>query len=147
MARPTPKPAEVPPVDDDEDEVLGDVTSGPAPSKAPDTHPVGPPATQKGSQVPSRKSTQRGTTEGQNPAARASGSRRQGEKVTVTEATEVAESKGAYDGRTKLGARIRESLKTRLKIASALTRRTEESIVEEALESWLNAHKIPPVED
>lgn len=65
--------------------------------------------------------------------------------MTVSEATKVEENPGVYDGRTKLGARVQDSIKMRLKIASALTKQTEESIVEAALEKWLDEHNIPKV--
>ena len=63
----------------------------------------------------------------------------------VTEAEKVTGSQGGYEGRTKLGARIPDEVKTRLKIASAITRRTEEAIVVEAIQAWLDAKQIPDV--
>jgi hypothetical protein len=128
MPRPASRPAPVPQEDDD-DLVLG---GGPTPPKAPDRHPVSP----QGEQVPSRKGDSHGTKE---PAQQsASEPSRQGEQVTSTQAVQAPEKKGGYEGRTKIGARIPDQLKARLKIASALTRRTEESIVEEAITQWLD---------
>lgn len=146
MVRPTPRPAEIP-ADDDEDDVLGGVTAGPKPKKAPDTHPVGPsPESRQGSQVPSHQGTSRGTTGRKKAAAPAEQpARREGGKVNVAEADKVTGSQGGYEGRTKLGARIPDEVKTRLKVASAITRRTEEAIVVEAIEAWLDANKIPNV--
>lgn len=48
---------------------------------------------------------------------------------------------GVYAGKSKLGARIPTVLKMRLKIASAVHGRTEESIVIEAVTAWLDAHE------
>lgn len=53
-----------------------------------------------------------------------------------------AEKPDSYMGRTKIGARIPEELKTKLKIASALTKRTEEAIVVEAIEQWLDRQSM-----
>jgi hypothetical protein len=56
---------------------------------------------------------------------------------------ETVTPSSSYEGRSKLGARIPDDLKTRLKIGSALKRRTEESIVIEAIEQWLDRNGIP----
>jgi hypothetical protein len=149
MARPTPAPAPMPADDDDDFELPA---NPPKPAKAAEGHPVKP----RGGQVPRRQASSSDTPERKggkvaestvtsetSPHAGQEASR-QGGKVPSTEAVkETNTPSSSYEGRSKLGARIPDELKTRLKIGSALKRRTEESIVIEAVEQWLDQNGIP----
>lgn len=148
---PKPPPAAAPmPADDDEDdfELPADA---PTPVKAAESHPVKP----TGGQVPRRQGSSSGTpvrkggkvaasaaTPETSPRAGQEASR-QGGKVSSTQAVQEPAVSSGYEGRSKLGARIPDELKMRLKIGSALKRRTEESIVIEAIEQWLDRNEIP----
>jgi hypothetical protein len=152
MARPPAAPAPRP--DDDDDLVIP--ADAPRPIRAGTGHPVGPSGTlpprrqgalreraqavhgedHQGDKVPERQSgkvlvRQGGSTPGN-----------QGDQVPRSQDTlESSNDQGdAYAGRQKLGARISRDLKRRLKIAAAVYDRTEESIVVEAIEHWLDQH-------
>jgi hypothetical protein len=127
MARPASQPAPVPEPDEDDD--FDPSAAAPVPPKAPERHPVTP----SGTQVPSRKGSRDGTKE---PARQGAGeTETKGDQVEALKAPVLAHD--PYEGRPKLGARIARDLKRQLKIASANHERTEESIVEEAIEQWL----------
>jgi hypothetical protein len=132
MARPQPKPAPVP--EDDDDFPVG---QGPAPAKAPNKHPVTP-RTEDATKVPSHQGGSGGTKE----------TARQGAEVAESQGGKVASAlreeapQDSYAGRMKIGTRVTRELKRRLKIASAVSDRTEESIVVEAIEQWLERNNL-----